>query len=68
VKVPRELKKKMDEVDMNWSDYIRRSIASKIEENEMRRASEKLDQIRSRTKKVSTDEIVSWIREDRDHR
>jgi hypothetical protein len=41
---------------------------AKIEETERRKASEKLDQVRSKAKKVSTEEILSWIREDRDAR
>ena len=65
IKVPKELKRKMNELDVNWSDYIRKSIATKIEEVEIRRASEKLDAIRLRSKSVSTEELVSWTREDR---
>jgi hypothetical protein len=60
------MKKKMDKIEMNWSAYIRESIATKIGESEMRQASQKLDEIRSSTKSVSTKEIVAWIREDRE--
>jgi len=66
VKVPKEMKKKMDEFKMNWSDYIRKSIESKIQETELRKASQKLDEIRSNSKSVSTKELVSWVREDRE--
>ena len=62
------MKRKMDKLDMNWSEYIRKSIAVKIEESEARKASEKLDQIRSKTKPVATEELVSWLREARDRR
>jgi len=51
---------------MNWSDYIRKSIESKIQETELRKASQKLDEIRSNSKSVSTKQLVSWIREDRE--
>ncbi len=51
---------------MNWSDYIRKSIESKIQETELRKASQKLDEIRSKSKSVSTKELVSWVREDRE--
>jgi Arc/MetJ-type ribon-helix-helix transcriptional regulator len=65
VKVPKKMKERMDELDVNWSEYIRKSITAKIDEDEIRKASGKLDEIRSKTKPVSTKELVSWIREDR---
>lgn len=66
VKVPVELRKKMREVDVNWSEYIRGAILKKIEEQRLRAASAKLDEVRTRAKPVSTDELVSWIREGRE--
>jgi len=55
----------MDELDVNWSEYIRKSIAARIDEDEVKKASAKLDEIRSRTKPVPTKELLTWIREDR---
>ena len=66
VKVPSELKKKMKQVKVNWSEYIRECVQKKIDGQKLRAASEKLDEIRKRTKPTSTQEIVSWIREDRE--
>ncbi len=66
VKVPSELKKKMKQVKVNWSEYIRECVQKKIDEQQLRAASERLDEIRKRTKPTSTQEIVSWIREDRE--
>ncbi|MGD0450744.1 MAG: hypothetical protein ABSA79_06790 [Candidatus Bathyarchaeia archaeon] len=66
VKVPSELKKKMKQVKVNWSEYIRECVQKKIDEQRLRAASERLDEIRKRTKPTSTQEIVSWIREDRE--
>ena len=66
VKIPSELKKKMKQVKVNWSEYIRESIQEKIEEQRMKAASAKLDEVRTRVKPVPTKEIVSWIREDRE--
>jgi post-segregation antitoxin (ccd killing protein) len=66
VKVPKELKKNMKQVKINWSEYIRECVQKKIDEQKMRAASAKLDEIRKRSKPVSTEEIVSWIREDRE--
>ncbi|AJB42868.1 hypothetical protein TCARB_1832 [Thermofilum adornatum 1505] len=32
VRIPEELKKKMREIDINWSEYIRSAIEKRIEE------------------------------------
>ena len=66
VKVPEELKRKMKQVKLNWSEYIRGAIQKKLEEQKMNAASAKLDEIRSRSRPVSTEEIVAWIREGRE--
>lgn len=66
VKVPIELKKKMKRVKVNWSEYIRSSIQKKIEEQRLKDASAKLDDVRKRAKPVPTEELVSWIRENRE--
>jgi metal-responsive CopG/Arc/MetJ family transcriptional regulator len=65
VKIPSELKKEMKQVKVNWSEFIRDSIQKKIEEQKLKSASTKIDEVRTRTKPVSTEELVSWIREDR---
>jgi conjugal transfer/entry exclusion protein len=66
VKVPSELKKQMKQVDVNWSQYIRECVQKKINEQTRKAASKRLDEIRKRTKPTSNEEIVSWIREDRE--
>lgn len=66
VRVPRELKERMKRVKVNWSQFIRDSIQRKIEEQRLKEASARLDEIRMRSKPVPTDELVSWIREDRE--
>lgn len=65
IKLPKKLREKMKEIDLDWPEFIRQAIKAKIEEEERRKASEKLDLIRAKAEKVSTDEIVSWLREDR---
>jgi predicted DNA-binding protein len=66
VKIPREVKKQMKQVNVNWSQYIRECVQKKINQEKMKIASQKLDEIRKDTKPTSTEEIVSWIREDRE--
>jgi Arc/MetJ-type ribon-helix-helix transcriptional regulator len=66
VKIPEEMKKKMKQIDVNWSEYIRECVQKKIDEHRMRAAFEKLDEIRKRSKPVSEEELLSWIREGRE--
>jgi predicted DNA-binding protein len=66
VKVPNEMKKQMKNVKVNWSQYIRECVQKRIDQQDMQLASAKLDEIKKRTKPTSTEEIVSWIREDRE--
>lgn len=66
VKVSTELKRRMKQVKVNWSAYIRGAIQKRIEEQRLKDASAKLDEVRMRAKPVSTEELVSWIREDRE--
>jgi post-segregation antitoxin (ccd killing protein) len=66
VKVPNELKKEMKQVDVNWSKYIRECVQKKIDEQKMKEASVKLDEIRMRAKPISEDELLTWIQEGRE--
>ena len=66
VKVSEQLKKDMKKVDVNWSEYVRQCIQKKISQQKMKEASDELDEIRKQTKPTSTEEIVRWIREDRE--
>jgi predicted transcriptional regulator len=42
VKVDEELKRKMDSIDINWSEYIREAIRQRIEMEERKNAAKKL--------------------------
>jgi hypothetical protein len=66
IKVPKELKKQMKQLNINWSQYIRESIQQKVDQQKRKEAFLKLDQIRAKAKQVSNDELVGWIREDRE--
>jgi predicted DNA-binding protein len=66
VKVPEEIKKLMKKVNVNWSEYLREVIESKIKMEIARDAARRLDEIRGRVKKVPIEEIIQWIREDRE--
>jgi len=66
VKVPDELRELMRKVNINWSEYLREVIEEKIRIEFAKEASKKLDEIRGRTHKISTEEVVKWIRRDRE--
>jgi len=65
VKVSEETRELMKKVDVNWSEYLREAIEAKIRGERAKNAAGRLDEIRKRARKVSTEEIVRWIREDR---
>ena len=65
VKVPRELRELMRRVNVNWGDYLRSAIEAKVKEELAKQASFKLDEIKSRSKPISTEVLVRWIREER---
>ncbi len=65
VRVPKALKNDMQKIDVNWSQYIRECLQNKINEQKKREAFDKLDEIRKRSKPVTNEEILSWIREGR---
>jgi hypothetical protein len=66
VKVPKKLKAQMKQIDINWSEYLRQCVQKRVDQQRRQAASDKLDEIRKRTKPTSTEEIVAWIREDRE--
>jgi len=56
----------MKQVKVNWSEYIRECVQKKIDEQKMKEASAKLDEIRMRARPVSEEELLTWIREGRE--
>jgi hypothetical protein len=65
VKIPKQMKKEMKKIEVNWSQYIRECLQDKIDQQKKNEAFEKLDQIRKRSKQVTNEEILAWIREGR---
>jgi Arc/MetJ-type ribon-helix-helix transcriptional regulator len=45
VKIPEEMKKKMKQIDVNWSEYIRECVQEKISYEKRKAASDELDEI-----------------------
>jgi len=65
IRIPKEMKEKMKEADIDWSSYLRDAIEDKIIELKRKKAVESMDKIRSKTKQGEFDSTKS-IREDRD--
>jgi hypothetical protein len=65
VKIPKAMKQDMKKIELNWSQYIRECLQEKIDEQKKKEAFEKLDQIRKRSKPVTNEEALAWIREGR---
>ena len=66
VKVPEEIRRLMKKVDVNWSEYLRGVVEAKIRVEMAKNAMRRLNEIRKRAGKVPTEELVKWIREDRE--
>jgi hypothetical protein len=65
VKIPKSMKQDMKKIELNWSQYVRECLQEKIDEQKKKEAFEKLDQIRKRSKPVTNEETLAWIREGR---
>lgn len=65
VKVPEETRRLMKKVDVNWSEYLRGIVETKIRVELAKDAVRRLDTIRRRAGNVPTEMLVKWIREDR---
>ena len=65
VRIPSDLKEQMNELDdVNWPDYIRAAIESRIKEARRKKAALAIDAIRNKTKEGDFDSLKS-IQEDR---
>ena len=68
VKVPVELKEKMEKYGIKPSLVLRRAIEECIREEEIKRLKEKIEELKPTLEKIRIEDIVKSIREDRDSR
>jgi len=66
VRVPKELKRMMKEININWSEEIRRFIEEKIKEYRKLKALEEIDSMLSDIPEVRAGTAKNYVREDRD--
>jgi predicted transcriptional regulator len=67
IRVPKDLKKDMSKVDLDWADYLRQAIEEKVKLEKMKQASGIMDELREKTKGVKFDS-VKVIRDTRNMR
>ena len=65
IRVSKDLRRRMDELDEDWPDYVRRMIERRTMQQEMSEASRRIDEIRLKTGKGKYSAARS-VREDRD--
>ena len=65
-RIPKDLKKAMKEIEINWSDEIRRFIEAKIREYRRKRALEEIDTMLSTLPRVEKGTARNYVREDRE--
>ncbi|MEM2935474.1 MAG: hypothetical protein QXF32_03830 [Candidatus Thermoplasmatota archaeon] len=65
-KIPKELKKKLEEYDIKVSKLIRKAISEEIRKIEMKKMEKEINNLRKIIKKINSEEITKSIREDRE--
>ena len=66
VRVSKELKRMMKEVDINWSEEIRKFIEKKVREYKRLKALEEIDSLLSDIPEAEVGTAKDYVREDRD--
>ncbi len=66
VRVPKELKKMMKEVDINWSEEIRKFIEKRVREYRRLKALEEIDSLLSDIPEAEIGTAKDYVRDDRD--
>lgn len=66
VRIPRELKERLDKLNVNVSEIVRSFLEEYVEEVELRRLEERLTEIRKRLAgRIDAGTIAALVREDR---
>ncbi len=65
-RIPKELKKSMKEVEINWSEEIRRFIEGKVREQKKKMILEEIDSMLSNIPETKKGTAGRYVREDRD--
>ena len=66
LRIPEELKKAMKEIEINWSEEIRKFIEAKVKEYKKKKALEEIDAMLAGLPVVKKGTAKSYVRDDRD--
>lgn len=66
IRIPKELKKSMKEIEINWSEEIRKFIEKKVREYKRIKALEEIDAMLASLPKAERGTAKNYVREDRD--
>lgn len=66
VRIPKDLKKMMKEININWSEEIRKFIEKRVREYRKLEALKEIDSMLSDVPEVKAGTAKSYVREDRD--
>src|SRR4030065_1963912 len=66
-KIPKQLKEKMQRLKIKPSKILRKALEDEVKKREMEELKEEINKIKPVLDKVSIDEIVKSIREDREN-
>lgn len=67
-KIPQELKEKIKQLKIKPSKLLRKAIEDEIRRREAEKLKEDIEKLKPTLNKVSVEDIVKGIREDRTHR
>lgn len=67
-KIPKQLKEKIDRLKIKPSRLLRKAIEDEVKKRETEELKEEIDKLKPILEKISVEDIVKSIREDRDSR
>ncbi|MCK4734607.1 MAG: hypothetical protein KAT65_19280 [Methanophagales archaeon] len=65
-RIPKELKESVNELEINWSEEVRRFIEDKVKEYKRKRALEEIDSMLKNVPPPEKGTASRYVREDRD--
>jgi len=68
VKIPKKLRERMNELGVKPSDVLRRAIEEEVSKREIEKIKDSMQKIKPVLDRISLEDVVRGIREDRDSR
>ncbi len=66
IRIPKEIKQKMKETEINWSEEIRKFIETRIKEYQKKKALEEIKKLHEKLPSTEEKVAAKYVREDRD--